>query len=136
MTTVATLPMKPGALEVLKAAGAFSFRNTSIWFRPKALGRCSFLSRFDSYLQSLIKRGLIERRDMGSRPGGLGRWEYRITSAGLQFLQDGAGQTSTRAHLHTCPVVMWEVVGKHHCQPRPACNCGAENNCKQPEKES
>lgn len=31
-----------------------------------------------------------------------------------------------RPHAHTCPVVMWEVVGKHHCQPRPACNCGAE----------
>jgi hypothetical protein len=87
MTTIATRQMKPGAREVLKAASAFSFRTTGIWFRPKALGRCSLTSRFDSYLQSLVKRGFIERRDMGSRPLGLHRWEYMITNAGLEFLE-------------------------------------------------
>lgn len=130
MTTIATRPMKPGALEVLKAAGTFSFRNSSVWFRPKALGRCSFTGRFDSYLQTLIKRGFIERRD--AKPGAFLReltlWEYRITAAGLQFLQDELEQTATRLHAHTCPIVSWEVIGRHHCRPRPACNCGAENS--------
>jgi hypothetical protein len=89
MTTIATRQMKPGAREVLESARFYHQQTGGVWFRPKGLGRCSFTSRFDSYLQSLIKRGLIERRPTNS--GAFGReltlWEYRITSAGLQFLE-------------------------------------------------
>jgi hypothetical protein len=31
-----------------------------------------------------------------------------------------------RLHARSCSVVLWEVIGSHHCRPRPACNCGAE----------